>query len=179
MKRLTAGTLALAAAAAIGAAWTAGGVAAADKEIVIGEQCDRTGATQLVGISLCPAILDYINLVNSQGGVEGYKIKLEEIDNEYKVPPAIEAYEKEKADGAVSVMLYGTPQTQALTKKLAEDKIPGTSPGFGTGRSDLLVAGGGSRPVYQGQSRRQLGGQEDRLPLLRQSRRPRADGHPR
>src|SRR5262249_59213031 len=52
--------------------------------------------------------------------------------NEYKVPPAIEAYEKQKADGAVSIMIYGTPQTQALTKKLTEDKIPGTSPGFGT-----------------------------------------------
>ena len=123
MKRLTAGMLALAAAGAMGAVWTAGGIAAPDKDIVIGEQCDRTGPTQLVGISLCPAILDYINLVNSNGGVEGYKIKLEEIDNEYKVPPAIEAYEKQKADGAVSIMLYGTPQTQALTKKLAEDKI--------------------------------------------------------
>src|SRR5215510_3191468 len=133
MKRLTAGTLALAAAAAMGAAWTAGSIAAPDnKEIVIGEQCDRTGPTQLVGVSLCPAIRDYINLVNSKGGVEGYKIKLQEIDNEYKVPPAIEAYEKQKADGAVSIMIYGTPQTPALTKKLTEDKIPGTSPGFGT-----------------------------------------------
>jgi branched-chain amino acid transport system substrate-binding protein len=133
MKRFTAGTLALAAAAAVGAAWTAGGMAASEKkDIVIGAQCDRTGPTQLVGVSLCPAILDYINLVNSKGGVEGHKIKLEEIDNEYKVPPAIEAYEKQKADGAVSIMLYGTPQTQALTKKLNEDKIPGTSPGFGT-----------------------------------------------
>jgi len=133
MKRLTAGTLALATAAAVGAAWTAGGIAAPEKkDIVIGEQCDRTGPTQLIGVSLCPAILDYINLVNSKGGVEGYKIKVEEIDTEYKVPPAIEAYEKQKADGAVSIMIYGTPQTQALTKKLTEDEIPGTSPGFGT-----------------------------------------------
>ena len=133
MKRLTVGTLALAAAAAVGAAWSAGGIAAPEKkDIVIGAQCDRTGPTQLVGVSLCPAYLDYFNLVNSKGGVEGYKIKLDEIDNEYKVPPAIEAYEKQKADGAVTIMLYGTPQTQALTKKLTEDKIPGTSPGFGT-----------------------------------------------
>ena len=110
MKRLTAGTLALAAVAAMGTAWTVGSIAAPDKkDIVIGEQCDRTGPTQLVGVSLCPAILDYINLVNSKGGVDGYKIKLEEIDNEYKVPPAIEAYEKQKADGAVSIMLCGVP----------------------------------------------------------------------
>ena len=45
------------------------------KEIVIGAQCDRTGPTQIVGVSLCPAYHDYINLVNLRGGVEGYKIK--------------------------------------------------------------------------------------------------------
>jgi branched-chain amino acid transport system substrate-binding protein len=112
-------------------AWNAG-TAAPDKEIVVGEQCDRTGPTQLVGVNLCAAVMDYINLVNSKGGVEGYKIKLEEIDHEYKVPPAMESYQRHKADGAVSIMLYGTPQTQALAQKLMEDKIPGTSPGFGT-----------------------------------------------
>ena len=59
------------------------------------------------------------------------------------MPPAIEAYERQKADGAVSIMLYGTPQTQALTKKLTEDKIPGTSPGFGT-----AAAANGKRYPY-------------------------------
>jgi branched-chain amino acid transport system substrate-binding protein len=120
-------------AAAAGTLLLAGGAAAQQKgEIVIGEQCDRTGPTQIVGTVLCPAILDYINLINSKGGVEGYKIKLDEIDHEYKVPPAMEAYERFKAEGAVSIMIYGTPQTQALVSKLREDKIPGTSPGFGS-----------------------------------------------
>jgi branched-chain amino acid transport system substrate-binding protein len=59
------------------------------------------------------------------------------------VPPAIEAYERYKAEGAVSIMLYGTPQTQALTQKLNEDKIPGTSPGFGTS-----AAANGTRYPY-------------------------------
>jgi branched-chain amino acid transport system substrate-binding protein len=44
----------------------------------------------------------------------------------------MEAYERFKKEGAVLVSLYGTPQTAALTKKLEEDKILGTSPGFGT-----------------------------------------------
>jgi branched-chain amino acid transport system substrate-binding protein len=70
--------------------------------------------------------------VNSKGGIEGHKIKALEIDNEYKVPPAMEAYERHKKEGAVLIGIYGTPQTQALTAKLTEDKIPGTSPGFGT-----------------------------------------------
>ncbi|HMH75482.1 MAG TPA: hypothetical protein VK547_02605, partial [Candidatus Udaeobacter sp.] len=39
--------------------------ASAQKEIVLGLQCDRTGATQLVGVNLCPGYHDYIALVNS------------------------------------------------------------------------------------------------------------------
>ena len=105
--------------------------ASATHEIVIGLQCDRTGATQVVGVNLCPGYHDYIRLVNAKGGVEGHKIRALEIDHEYKVPPAVEAYERHKKDGAVIISLYGTPQTYALTQKLTEDRIPGTSPGFG------------------------------------------------
>ena len=105
--------------------------ASATHEIVIGLQCDRTGATQVVGVNLCPGYHDYIRLVNAKGGVDGHKIRALEIDHEYKVPPAVEAYERHKKDGAVLISLYGTPQTYALTQKLTEDRIPGTSPGFG------------------------------------------------
>jgi branched-chain amino acid transport system substrate-binding protein len=142
MKRIVTGTLVLAAASA-SLVWTVDRPSAQQKELVIGEQCDRTGATQLVGVILCPGVMDYINLINSKGGVEGYRIRLDEIDHEYKVPPAVEAYERYKAEGAVSIMLYGTPQTQALTQKLNEDKIPGTSPGFGTS-----AAANGTRYPY-------------------------------
>jgi branched-chain amino acid transport system substrate-binding protein len=105
---------------------------AQQKELVFGLHCDRTGATQTVGTFLCPGYHDYIALLNSKGGVEGYKIRVIEIDNEYKVPPAMEAHERFKMEGAVLTGLYGTPQTAALAKKLDEDKVLGTSPGFGT-----------------------------------------------
>ena len=101
-------------------------------EIVIGMQCDRTGATQIVGTVLCPGFHDYVALINSKGGVEGFKIKAPEIDNEYKVPPAVESYERHKKEGAVTIAVYGTPQIYALAQKLQEDRIPGTSPGFGS-----------------------------------------------
>ena len=104
----------------------------ATHDIVLGLQCDRTGATQTVGVNLCPGYHDYVALVNSKGGVEGHKIKALEIDHEYKVPQGMEAYERHKKEGAVLIGLYGTPHTQALTQKLTEDRIPGTSPGFGT-----------------------------------------------
>lgn len=119
-------------AVATGSLAMATGASAQNKELLFGLQCDRTGPTATVGTVLCPGYHDYIALVNSKGGVEGYKIRVTEVDNEYKVPPAIEAHERFKKDGAVLEGLYGTPQTAALNKKLEEDKILGTSPGFGT-----------------------------------------------
>jgi branched-chain amino acid transport system substrate-binding protein len=134
MKRAMKTALALALSAA-GALALAGPAAAQDKEIVIGVQCDRTGPTQIVGTVLCPAMQDYYNLINSKGGIEGYKIRAPEIDNAYKVPQAVEAYQRQKQEGAVIMTLYGTPQTHALNERLESDHIPTTSPGFGIAAS--------------------------------------------
>src|SRR5262244_3678545 len=121
----------------------AGSVSAQQKEVLIGMQCDRTGATQITGVVLCPAMHDYYDLINAAGGVEGYTIKAEEIDNEYKVPQAVEAYQRHKQEGAVLMTLYGTPMTVALHQRLEEDKIATTSPGFG-----IAAAADGARYPY-------------------------------
>jgi branched-chain amino acid transport system substrate-binding protein len=134
MRRLSRLTLAVAAVAATGVSFAAV-TAAQQKEVTVGQMCDRTGPTQINGVVLCPASHDYYNLINSKGGVEGYQIKSMELDHEYKVPQAVEAYQRMKGDGATSIMAYGTPQVQALNQKFAEDKIPGTSPGFGIAAS--------------------------------------------
>ena len=68
-------------AAAVGLA-LAGPAAAQPKEVLIGMQCDRTGATQITGVVLCPAMHDYYGLINAAGGVEGYTIKAEEINSD-------------------------------------------------------------------------------------------------
>jgi branched-chain amino acid transport system substrate-binding protein len=129
---------------ALGAVAGLGGPAAAQqKEVLIGMQCDRTGATQITGVVLCPAMHDYYDLINAGGGVEGYTIKADEIDNEYKVPQAVEAYQRQKQQGAVLMTLYGTPMTVALNQRLEEDKIATTSPGFG-----IAAAADGSRYPY-------------------------------
>jgi hypothetical protein len=67
-------------------------------------------------VGSCPGFHDYIALVNSRGGVDGHRIKALEIDHEYKVPPAVESYERFKREGVVSVAVYGTPHIYALTK---------------------------------------------------------------
>src|SRR3984893_994154 len=121
----------------------AGTALAAPKEIVTGDQCDRTGATQIVGTVLCAAEQDYYRLVNSKGGIDGWMIKGDEIDNGYKVPEGIEAYERQKQMGALLMTLYGTPQTVALNQRLEQDHIPTTSPGFG-----ISAAADGTRFPY-------------------------------
>ena len=94
MRRLS-GTVIEIAAAAVAALCFSGTVTAQQKEVIIGGMCDRTGPTQVNGAGICPGIQDYFDLINSKGGIEGYKIKYEEIDHEYKVPPAVEAYQRE------------------------------------------------------------------------------------
>jgi branched-chain amino acid transport system substrate-binding protein len=131
MQNLTRRTVALAGCVAAGLC-LAGAATAQQKEILIGSQCDRTGPTQLVGTIFCPGVQDYVNLVNSQGGVGGYKVVINELDNNYQVPPAIEEYERHKQMGIVSTLIWGTPQAEALNPRLQKDKIPGTSPGFGS-----------------------------------------------
>jgi branched-chain amino acid transport system substrate-binding protein len=134
--------LTLAAGMAVGLAY-AGSAMADDKVLLIGDQCDRTGATQIVGTVLCPAMQDYYKLVNSKGGIDGWTIKGDEIDNGYKVPEAIEAYERQKQMGALMMTFYGTPQTVALNARIEQDKIPTTSPGFG-----ISAAADGTRFPY-------------------------------
>jgi len=124
------------AAAFAAASLAASGIASAQtKEVVIGFQIDRTGPTQSIGVPLAVGYNDYVNLVNSKGGIDGVKLKISEVDNQYKVPPAVEGYERQKKDGAVLISFFGTASTLALIPKTTEDKIPGMSPGFGSAAS--------------------------------------------
>jgi branched-chain amino acid transport system substrate-binding protein len=116
---------------------------AAAKDLIIGMMCDRTGATAVTGTVLCPGYHDYVNLVNSKGGINGNMIKALEIDIEYKVPQAVEAYQRYKAEGAVLISPWGTPMAYALIQTMAEDKLPATSAGFGS-----AAAGNGERYPY-------------------------------
>jgi branched-chain amino acid transport system substrate-binding protein len=142
MRHLMTGTLALAG-FVMGGLWFAGGAVAQQKEILIGSQCDRTGPTQITGTVFCPAVQDYVNLINAKGGIGGYKVVINELDNNYQVPPAIEEYERHKQEGMVSTLIWGTPQAQALNPRLEQDHIPGTSPGFGA-----AAAANGARYPY-------------------------------
>ncbi len=103
---------------------------AAKPEFVVGQMIDLSGPTQTIGPYWSKGSQDYIKLFNKTHS--DFSIRLFEIDHQYAVPRGIEAYERFKQAGAVSISVYGTPHTAALTPRLTEDKILGTAPGFGT-----------------------------------------------
>ena len=92
------------------------------------------------------------NLINSQGGVDGYKIRIDELDNSYQVPPAIEEYERQKQEGAVSMLIWGTPQAQALDPKLEAGPHPRHVAGIrhsrgGERRASTRICSRSPRPI--------------------------------
>jgi branched-chain amino acid transport system substrate-binding protein len=105
--------------------------ARAAEPVVIGWFCDRTGATQLVGVNMCLGAHDYVKLINKQGGIGGHPVRLAEVEHGYEVPRSVEGYESMKRAGVLSVFSYGTPITYALTPRYNDDKISAITPGFG------------------------------------------------
>ena len=101
-------------------------------EYTIGLMCDRSGVTGTIGNLICPGFHDYIKLFNKQKRLPDHTIKVMEIDHGYNVPRGVEAFERFKAAGVTTIALYGTPITVAVTPKLTEEHILGTSPGFGS-----------------------------------------------
>jgi branched-chain amino acid transport system substrate-binding protein len=120
------------------AATTAAGGGAAVTTVVptgtpikVGLMCDQTGPTSLVGLVLCPGAMDYIELVNSKGGVEGHPIEPIFIEMAYEVPRGVDAYRQMVDQGAVAVVCYGTPIALALVEQTAQDQVACLTPGFG------------------------------------------------
>jgi branched-chain amino acid transport system substrate-binding protein len=101
------------------------------KVLKIGNFCDRLGPTQTIGVKYCVGFHDYMDLVNSRGGIEGYKIEHNEVEHGYAVPKAVEGYNKFKSEGYLALVSYGTPITDALKTFANRDKISLLTPGFG------------------------------------------------
>jgi branched-chain amino acid transport system substrate-binding protein len=110
--------------------------AEASHAIKIGGTCDRTGESKLIGVEVCPGVSDYIALVNKKGGVLGHRLEYTEIEIAYMVDRAVDAYERLKRNGAVTIYNYGVPMLLALTPRYMADKIPAFQ--SGTGRPDAI-----------------------------------------
>jgi branched-chain amino acid transport system substrate-binding protein len=103
------------------------------REFVVGSQTDRSGPLQVVGVFFGDGFADYMKLFNKKQLLgPGNSIRVFEIDMGYNVPRSVEAYYRQKSEGAVSISLLNTGSVKALTPQFAQDQILGSSPGFGS-----------------------------------------------
>jgi branched-chain amino acid transport system substrate-binding protein len=96
----------------------------------------RVGSYAAGGSGFYGGAIDYFNLVNANGGVNGVKILWEECETEYNPSRGIECYErlKTKHGGATLVDPLSTGIAYGILDRVAQDKVPMTMLGYG--RSD-------------------------------------------
>ena len=96
----------------------------------------RVGPYAAGGSGFYGGIIDYFNLVNLSGGINGVKIGWEECETEYNPSRGVECYErlKTKNGGATLVEPLSTGVAYGVLDRLPTDKIPMTMIGYG--RSD-------------------------------------------
>ncbi len=95
----------------------------------------RTGAYAPNGNPWANGYIDYLKLVNAQGGINGVKISFEECEFGYATDRGVECYERLKGKGATVFQPLSTGVTFALTDKAPVDKIPLITAGYGRSES--------------------------------------------
>ncbi|HET7795089.1 MAG TPA: ABC transporter substrate-binding protein [Rhizobacter sp.] len=97
----------------------------------------RTGPYAPNGTPWANGYVDYLKLVNAQGGINKVKISFEECETGYDTARSVECYErlKGKNGGATVVQPLSTGATFALTEKAPGDKIPLITAGYGRSES--------------------------------------------
>lgn len=97
----------------------------------------RVGPYAAGGTGFFGGVIDYFNLVNAKGGINGVKITWEECESEYNASRGIECYErlKSKNGGATMVDSLSTGIAYGILDRVAVDKIPMTTLGYGRSES--------------------------------------------
>jgi branched-chain amino acid transport system substrate-binding protein len=96
----------------------------------------RVGPYAAGGSGFFGGAIDYFNLVNANGGINGVKLKWEECETEYNASRGVECYErlKSKNGGAALVEPLSTGIAYGVLDRVGTDKVPLTTLGYG--RSD-------------------------------------------
>ena len=130
-------------AVAVASTLSASAVMAQAKEQFIGLPSYRVGPYAAGGSGIYGGWIDYMALVNEQGGVNGVKLTWEECETEYNNARGVECYERLKKKGASGNSVFqplSTGITYAVIDKVAADKIPMVTIGYGrTDASDGRV----------------------------------------
>ncbi|MES2538438.1 MAG: ABC transporter substrate-binding protein [Pseudomonadota bacterium] len=96
----------------------------------------RVGPYAAGGSGFFGGAIDYMNLVNANGGINGVKLSWEECETEYNASRGVECYErlKTKSSGASLVEPLATGIAYGILDRVGTDKVPMTTLGYG--RSD-------------------------------------------
>ena len=109
-------------------------VASADEQF-IGLPSYRVGPYAAGGSGLFGGWIDYMQLVNERdGGVNGVKLTWEECETEYNNARGVECYERLKKKGSTGNSVFqpvSTGITYSVLEKVAQDKIPMVTIGYG------------------------------------------------
>jgi len=94
----------------------------------------RVGPYGANGQSFYGGFIDYLNYVNTKGGIDGVQATWEECETEYNNAKGVECYERmkskaQKAPGPIHTMSTGI--SYALVDKAAADKLPLAMMGYG------------------------------------------------
>src|SRR6185295_5474014 len=97
----------------------------------------RVGPYAAGGSGYFGGAIDYFTLINQTGGINGVKILWEECETEYNAARGVECYERLKTrhGGASTVEPLSTGIAYGLFERVAQDKIPMTTNGYGLASS--------------------------------------------
>ncbi|MES2130042.1 MAG: ABC transporter substrate-binding protein [Pseudomonadota bacterium] len=111
-----------------------GSACAADQFVALPSY--RVGPYAAGGTGIYGGMIDYFNLVNANGGINGVKITWEECETEYNAARGVECYErlKTKNGGATLFDPLSTPIAYGVLDRVGADKVPMTTVSYG--RSD-------------------------------------------
>src|SRR5262249_25826600 len=103
----------------------------AQGEIKVGGLFDLTGITSDVGKPYAQGVRDGVQWVNENGGINGKRIRLVDVDYGYKIPEAVAAYKRMTGDEKeIMINGWGTGDTEARKEFVNKDKIPYVSASF-------------------------------------------------
>ena len=106
------------------------------KTIKIGGIMDTTGATSDVGKDYALGMSEAWKWINTQGGVNGKKVKYTWFDYGYRIPEAITKYKLLKRLGSIAILGWGTGDTEALSPTVNRDKMPYVSASYSAHLTD-------------------------------------------
>ncbi len=106
------------------------GTSVSAEKIKIGGIMDTSGATSDVGKDYALGMVDAFNWFNDHGGINGKEIDYTWFDYGYRVPEAITKYKLLKRMRVVTIMGWGTADTEALSPTVMQDKIPYVSASY-------------------------------------------------